>query len=462
MQIDVAETKTQIREVLTSQRTFFNSGRTKDLKYRKEQLKKLKSVIQQNESRIYEALYKDLRKSEIEAYSTELSFIYSEIDFFLKNLNQLAAPERVTTNIINQMGSSKIYSEPYGNALVMGAWNYPVQLSVTPCVSAIAAGNTVILKPSEIAAHSAEVMAEIINKNFEAGFFHVMLGAIPETTEILKEKFNKIFFTGSPQVGKIIYKAAAEHLTPVTLELGGKSPVIVTESANLKVAARRIVWGKYLNAGQTCLAPDYIYVHENVKDKLLAELKDHIQKSEYKPGSEGYGKIINEKHFDRLLKLIDVDKIYFGGHADKEKLHIEPTIVEDITWEDAVMQEEIFGPILPVLSFRNLDETLEVINSNEKPLAAYLFSGKSEEKEKFTSQISFGGGCINDTVMHISNPHLPFGGVGNSGMGSYHGTYGFDAFSHKKSVLEKKTWGEPNLKYPPFTDSKKKLLKWLM
>lgn len=449
-------------EILHKQREFFATNTTKSIRFRKKQLEKLKAVCIENEQKLYEAIHKDFGRSEFETYSLELSFIINEINYFLKNLNSLAKPKKVSTNILNQIGSSKIYSEPYGNTLVIGAWNYPYQLSIVPVIGALAAGNTVILKPSEISENTAFVMAEIINTNFPEEVLHVILGGIDETTELLKLKFDKIFFTGSPKVGQIVYEAAAKHLIPVTLELGGKSPAIVTSSATIEVAAKRIVWGKFINAGQTCIAPDYIYVDELLKDDLLENLKKYIQKFKYDFGSENYVRIINHRNFDRLMKFINQEKVFFGGTSDAEKLHIEPTIMGEVTWDDAVMQEEIFGPILPVLSYKKLDEALLEIAKREKPLSAYLFSNSNEEMEAFTQKISFGGGCINDVLMHISNDNLPFGGIGNSGMGSYHGKFGFDTFSHRKSVLKRATWGEPNFKYPPYTKGNKNLIKKIM
>lgn len=449
-------------KTLDHQKAYFQEGNTRPIKLRKLQLEKLLVLLQSNEDKLYKAIAKDLMKSEIETYSTELSFIYSEINYFIKHLSALTKPQKVSTNIVNQISSSKIYSEPFGNTLVIGAWNYPYQLSLVPAVSAIAAGNTVLLKPSEVALHTAEVMEKLINNNFDQGLFHVALGGVEETTEILKLSFDKIFFTGSPQVGKIVYLAAAKHLTPVTLELGGKSPAIVTPSANIDVAARRIVWGKFLNAGQTCLAPDYIYVHESVEKNLLEALKSYIQKFQYKEGAESYAKIINSKNFKRLKDLINPHKLFYGGETNEKTLHIQPTILTEIDWRDAVMHEEIFGPILPVLTYSNYDEMLQRIGTHEKPLSAYLFSTKYAEKKKFTQELSFGGGCINDTVMHFSNPNLPFGGVGNSGIGHYHGKYGFETFSHKKSVMDKTIWGEPDLKYPPYNASKRKWIKRLL
>ena len=450
------------QNILSDQRNLFNSQKTKNLKFRKMYLEKLKEVLLKNEELLYDSIYKDFGKSKFDTFTTEISFVLKDIDYFLKNINSLAKPKKVRTNLANQLGSSKIYPEPLGCTLVIGAWNYPYQLSLSPVVAALAAGNTCILKPSEIAENTMKAMAKIINENFPKDYFYVAEGGIEETTEILKLKFDKIFFTGSPKVGQIIYEAAAKHLTPVTLELGGKSPAIVTSSANFEVAAKRIVWGKFLNAGQTCVAPDYILVDEKVKDSFLDSLQSYIQKFNYHSESENYTQIINQRNFDRLVNLIDQEKVYFGGKTDAAKRYIEPTIMHDVTWNDKVMQEEIFGPILPVLTFKNFNEALLQIAAYEKPLSAYLFSDNSEEKEEFTTKISFGGGCINDVVMHLSNDYLPFGGVGNSGIGNYHGKYGFDAFSHQKAVLDRATWGEPDLKYPPYNDKKLNWIKKLL
>ncbi len=450
------------QNILKEQREFFNSQKTKNLSFRKMYLEKLRDVILKNEELLYEAISKDFGKSKFETYAVEISFVLKDIDYFLKNLKSLSRPKRVGTNIANQFGSSKIHPEPLGCTLVIGAWNYPYQLSLSPMVAALAAGNTCILKPSEIAENTMKAMSKIINENFPKEYLHVIEGGIEETTEILKLKFDKIFFTGSTKVGKIVYEAAAKNLTPVILELGGKSPVIVTSEANFEVAAKRIVWGKFLNSGQTCVAPDYILVDEKVKDSFLDSLKSYIQKFNYQPDSEHYTRIINDRNFDRLISLIDQEKVFFGGKYDASKRYIEPTIMNNVTWDDAVMQEEIFGPILPVLTFKNFNEALLQIGAHEKPLSAYLFTNDSEEKENFISKISFGGGCINDVAMHLSNDSLPFGGVGNSGMGNYHGKFGFEAFSHQKSILDRATWGEPDLKYPPYTEKKLNWIKKLL
>ncbi|AZI68871.1 aldehyde dehydrogenase [Cloacibacterium normanense] len=449
-------------DILQQQKTFFNSQATKDLDFRKAQLQKLKKVVKSNEKLLYDAIYQDFGKSEFETFGTEISFIYKDIDYYLKNLKSFAKPKNVLTNIVNQLGSSKIVFEPLGNCLVIGAWNYPYQLTLTPVIAAIAAGNTCMIKPSELPENTMKAMAKLINENFDAQFLYVVEGSVEETTAILKLRFDKIFFTGSPRVGKIVYKAAAEHLTPVTLELGGKSPAFVTEKADLNIAARRIVWGKFINAGQTCVAPDYLYVAENIKAKFLKVLIEEIKKRNYTDNVDHYCKIINERNFDRLEKMIDREKVVFGGETIREKRYISPTVLDHVTWDDAVMQEEIFGPILPILTYKNLETAMQTVVEGEKPLSAYLFSNDAKEQELFTEKLSFGGGCINDTLMHLSNDRLPFGGVGNSGIGHYHGKFGFIAFSHQKAILKKSNYLEPELKYPPYSDAKLNILKKLL
>ncbi|SUX42959.1 aldehyde dehydrogenase [Chryseobacterium indoltheticum] len=448
----------EIQEVVSKQKAFFKTQQTKNIRFRKMYLEKLRDVILQNENLLYEAIYKDFGKSKFDTFTTEISFILNDIKYYLKNLKSLSKPKKVRTNLVNQIGKSRIHSEPLGNILVIGAWNYPYQLSLSPIVAALAAGNCCILKPSEIAEHTMKAMVKIINDNFPPEYLYAYEGGIAETTELLKLKFDKIFFTGSTKVGNIVYKAAAENLTPVVLELGGKSPAIITKDANLEVAAKRIVWGKFLNAGQTCVAPDYLLIEESVQEQFLEMLRKNIQQFKYEPESEHYTKIINKKNFERLIKLVNHEKIYFGGEYDEEKLYIEPTILTNINWKDDVMQEEIFGPILPIISFTNFNLILNEIIELEKPLAAYLFTNNAEEKENFTNKLSFGGGCINDVMMHLGNENLPFGGVGNSGIGNYHGKFGFEIFSHQKAVLQRATWGEPDIKYPPYSEKK---LGWI-
>ncbi|MDM1554756.1 aldehyde dehydrogenase [Chryseobacterium indologenes] len=452
----------EIEKILQSQRDFFKTQQTKSIAFRKMYLEKLKNLIISNENVLYEAIYKDFGKSKFDTFTTEISFILNDIDYYLKNLKSLAKPKKVSTNLVNQLGNSKIYAEPLGCVLVIGAWNYPYQLSLSPIIAALAAGNCCILKPSEIAENTMKAMSKIINENFPSEYLYVYEGGIDETTELLKLKFDKIFFTGSTKVGKIVYKAASEHLTPVVLELGGKSPAIITQNANLEIAAKRIVWGKFLNAGQTCVAPDYLLVEESIQEQFLEMLRKYIKEFKYSPDSEQYTKIINQRNFQRLVGLIDKEKIYFGGNFDEEKRYIEPTIVHSVDWDDHIMQEEIFGPLLPVISFKNYNMALNAILELEKPLSAYLFTNNAEEKENFTQRFSFGGGCINDVVMHLSNGYLPFGGVGNSGIGNYHGKFGFEAFSHQKAILEKATWGEPNIKYPPYSEKKLGWIKKLL
>ncbi|PWN61085.1 aldehyde dehydrogenase [Chryseobacterium viscerum] len=452
----------EIESILLKQRDFFATQQTKSLTFRKMYLEKLKSLIISNENMLYEAINKDFGKSKFDTFTTELSFILNDINYYLKHLKSLSKPKKVSTNLPNQLGSSKIHADPLGCTLVIGAWNYPYQLSLSPLIAAMAAGNCCILKPSEIAENTMKAMASIINENFPSEYLYVYEGGIDETTALLQLKFDKIFFTGSTKVGKIVYKAAAEHLTPVVLELGGKSPAIVTKNANLEMAAKRIVWGKFLNAGQTCVAPDYLLVEETIQEQFLEMLRKYIKEFRYDPDSEQYTRIINQRNFQRLIRLIDKEKIYSGGSFNEEKLYIEPTILNHVDWNDEIMQEEIFGPLLPVISFQNYNAALNSILELEKPLAAYLFTNHSEEKEMFTRKLSFGGGCINDTIMHLSNDNLPFGGVGSSGIGNYHGKYGFEAFSHQKAILEKATWGEPNIKYPPYSEKKLSWIKKLL
>lgn len=450
------------KNIIEEQHRFFLSGKTKDIEFRTRALKKLLSLLKYNEKRLAEAVYEDFGKSGFDTYSTELSIIYTEIRFFLKKIKSLSRPVKKKTNIANFPGSFHIYREPLGCVLIIGAWNYPYQLTLVPMIDAIAAGNTCIIKPSELPEKTMKLLAELINGSFPKEYLYVAEGGVEETTALLKLPYDKIFFTGSPRVGKIVYKAAAENMIPVTLELGGKSPVVVTAKADLKTAAKRIVWGKFLNAGQTCVAPDYMYVEEGIEKEFLKLLKDRIEMSDYGPGSENYVRIINRRNFDRLQSMIDKDKIYCGGLCDPSSLYIEPTVLKGVSWEDKVMQEEIFGPLLPVLTFKNLPEAIEKIKSMEKPLASYIFSKDKKEQTLFLEEVSSGGCCINDVVMHIVNENVPFGGVGQSGTGNYHGEYGYDCFSHKKTVLHKPSSIENSIKYPPYTKWKSDIIKKLV
>ncbi|RMZ58342.1 aldehyde dehydrogenase [Chryseobacterium nematophagum] len=448
----------QIQNILQAQKEFSKTPNPLNIQFRKTNLEKLRELIINNQDFLCEAIYKDFGKSKFDTFTTEISFVLNDIDYYLKNLKSLSKPQKVKTNLSNQLGNSKIYSEPLGCILVIGAWNYPYQLSLSPIIAALAAGNCCILKPSEIAENTMKAMSKLINESFPSEYLYVYEGGIEETTELLKLKFDKIFFTGSTKVGKIVYKAAAENLTPVTLELGGKSPVIISKNANLEVAAKRIIWGKFLNAGQTCVAPDYLLVHESIRGQFLKILKKYIDKFKYEANSIHYTKIINEKNFVRLINLIDKDKVYLGGKYNNSKLYIEPTVLTDIDWDHPIMQEEIFGPLLPVLTFNDFNSMIHSLLELEKPLSAYLFSDDSKEKKAFLERFSFGGGCINDVIMHLGNKNLPFGGVGSSGIGRYHGKFGFEAFSHQKPILERVTWGEPNIKYPPYSEKK---LSWI-
>jgi aldehyde dehydrogenase (NAD+) len=451
-------------ELINIQRDFFNNNTTREVKYRIEQLKLFRKILKENESLLYEAIDKDFGKSQYETYITELSLIYHEINLVIKKVRKWSRPKYVWTNLANFPGKSRIIPEPFGNTLVIGAWNYPFLLTFNPAISALAAGNTVIIKPSELAPHTSAIMAKLINENFDAGLMHAVEGGVKETTDLLEQRFDKIFFTGSTAVGRIVMQAAANHLTPVTLELGGKSPVFVLPDANLKMTAKRIAWGKFLNAGQTCVAPDYVLVHKDIKEKLLQELKKQVEiiHGNEPKGKETYVRIINKRHFDRLNELIHRDKIYCGGETDEDHLYISPTILDNVSFDDKVMEEEIFGPILPVIEFNDLEEIIKKVRTRSSPLAMYIFTRKRKIKERLIKEISFGGGSVNDTVLHLSNSKLPFGGKGFSGTGNYHGKAGFDTFSHKKSILFKGLWFEPFLKYAPYNKFKLKLLKWII
>lgn len=450
-----------MKEIVQNQYLFFDKNATKSIAFRKEQLKKLDRVLRNNEKAIYESIYMDFKKSKFDVFSTELAMIYADISDALANLNSWSKRKRVRTNLVNFPAKSYIYPEPLGTVLVIGAWNYPFLLSIAPAVAAIAAGNTVVIKPSEVPARTSAVIADIINENFDASFFHVVEGGVDVTTELLAQKWDKIFFTGSTGVGKIVYQAAAKNLTPVTLELGGKSPAFVMKDANLDVTVNRLVWGKFLNAGQTCIAPDYLLVEKSIKDELLKKLKARIVEMDFSFFNENYPQIINERNYQRLKSLIEDDKIYYAGEFNEEKRYFPPVLMNEVNFSDKVMEEEIFGPIFPVLSFENLDDAIKEVKALPKPLACYVFTKDEGNKRKVLNELSFGGGAINDAVMHIANPNMPFGGVGNSGMGSYHGKSGFDAFSHQKSVLDKATWIDPYIRYNKVSDNKLKLFKFL-
>ncbi len=446
------------QDIINEQRHFFDANVTKQIQFRITKLKHLKDVLKKNEELLYSSIHKDFKKSKFETYVTELSIIYREIDLAIVKVKKWAKKKKTSTGLANFPGKSYIVPEPYGNVLIIGAWNYPYQLSLCPAIAAIAAGCTVILKPSELPSNTAATIAQLINQNFDPSFFKVIEGGVQQTTKLLQIKFDKIFFTGSLPVGKIVYQAAAKHLTPVTLELGGKSPAIITKNVNIHMTAKRLVWAKYLNAGQTCIAPDYILVDASIHDTLLTAMKAEIEKAAYHVNHNNYTQIINDKNFDRLKDLIDQEKIYVGGECNLEERVISPTIMKNVEFSDKIMKDEIFGPILPVLSFKTIEEAIENIKTLSKPLSCYVFTKSKTIKNKILNEISFGGGAVNDAVMHFTEQSLPFGGVGDSGIGNYHGKYGFETFSHYKSILQKPFWIELNLKYSPYSTNK---LKWL-
>lgn len=451
-----------MQELVNKQRRFFNSNETKDINFRIKQLKKLKLLLQENEQRMEEAIYADFSKSAFDNYSTEIALLYLEINDAVKKIKKWALRKRVPTDLVNLPGRSYILPEPLGVSLIIGAWNYPYQLSFAPAIAAIAAGNTVILKPSELPANTSRLMAEIVNQNFEPEFFRVVEGGVVETQQLLKQRFDKIFFTGSVPVGRIVYQAAAKHLTPVTLELGGKSPAFILDDKNLNMYVKRLVWAKFVNAGQTCIAPDYILVKRSLKDKFIQQLIAEIKKEQFSIENQNYVQIINEKNMKRLIGYINQDKVVFGGNYDMQTRVIEPTVMDEVSFDDAVMQEEIFGPILPVIPFDSLDEMIAEVKRREKPLSCYVFTRDKKLRNKIMHEVSFGGGCVNDAIMHISNNKLPFGGVGESGIGSYHGEFGFRTFSHYKSILDKPTWFEAGLKYFPHSAAKFNLMKKML
>jgi len=453
-----------IPKIVNQQKKFFNSNSTKQVSLRIETLKKLKNILKENEQELYTAIYTDFKKSEFETYLTELSLIYNELNGAIRNLKKWSKQKRVRTNLANFPAKSYIIPEPLGTVLVISAWNYPYQIALIPAISALAAGNTVVIKPSEIPNNTSIILAKIINSNFNSNYLTVIEGGVKITTKLLNEKWDKIFFTGSTPVGKIVYKAAAENLTPVTLELGGKSPTFVLADCNIKITAKRIVWAKFLNAGQTCIAPDYLLVEEKIKDQLLLALKKEIENAypNIKEVQENYVQIVNERNFNRLEQLIPTGKVYHGGETNRENRSIAPTLLHNINFEDSIMKDEIFGPMLPVISFENLEDVITKIKEREKPLSLYVYSKNKKIIKKILHEISFGGGAINESLVQMSNPNLPFGGVGASGIGSYHSKTGFDTFTHYKSILHKTSWIEPNIKYMPFTELKNKLLKFLL
>ncbi len=450
---------------LTNIRNFFDTGITRPYDFRKKQLQKLKKALQAYENRIYQALYTDLKKSPEECWVTENGFVYAEINHTLKLLNTWMEPESVSTNLLNLPSKSFIMSEPLGVVLIISPWNYPFQLLFTPLVGAIAAGNCVVLKSSEFAPATSVLMKQLIEETFERDYilFTEGDGATVVPQMMNNFVFDHVFYTGSTAVGKIIYQMAASNLVPVTLELGGKSPCVVESDADIKISAKRIAMTKFSNAGQMCVAPDYVLVHASKKDELIQAMKENLHNffGVDAKSSDNYGKIINEKQFDRLVSYFADGKIIHGGNSDRTKLFIEPTLITDVSLNSNIMKEEIFGPVLPILSFQNTTEALNIISKNKNPLAFYIFTSSKEKEKAWLQSVAFGGGCVNNASWHLTNHNLPFGGRGFSGSGHYHGKYSFDTFSHKKSVMKTPTWFDPSIKYPPFT-GKLKLFKWVI
>lgn len=451
----------ELKQILERQRDFFRAGVSRNIVFRKQALRKLKKVIKAYEKDVFAALQADLGKSEAEAYATEIGMVYSELTYMIKHLDGLSRPKHIATPLQNFKGVSRIYREPYGVVLIIAPWNYPFQLAMVPLIGALAAGNCAVVKPSAYAPETSAVIGKIIEKTFGSNYVYTALCGRQDADALLEEKFDYIFFTGGKNAGQRIMEAAAKHLTPVTLELGGKSPCIVDETANIAVAARRIVWGKFLNCGQTCVAPDYVLVHRSVKEKLLAAMVRNIE-ALYGPEpikSKDYGKIINEKHFLRLDGLLAGETPYYFGGADAKACKVGPILLDDVNWTSAVMAEEIFGPILPVMAFDDLKEVRKELVKRPKPLALYLFTENKAAEAYVLKTVSFGGGCINDTVMHLAGGSLPFGGIGESGMGAYHGKYSFRTFSHEKSVVKKSALIDVPLRYPPYSDRKLNLTR---
>ena len=450
----------KIKNVVNQQRKFFQTGATLPVKFRIEALKKLKANILANEKEIAAAITADLGKSETEAFMCEIGLVITEISYMLKHVRKFAKDKTVSTPLSNFPAHSFVKSSPYGNVLIMSPWNYPFLLTLDPLVDAISAGNTVVVKSSAYSPATSAAIEKVLQETFSPEYVAVVTGGRAENACLLEQKFDYIFFTGSQAVGKEVLRHAAEFLTPCTLELGGKSPCIIDSSAKIKLAATRLVWGKYLNCGQTCVAPDYVLCHSSVKDQFIKAMAAEIkaQFGQDPLANKDYGKIINQKHFERVSGLINKDKVAVGGRVNAETQQIEPTVMDNVTWEDAVMGEEIFGPVLPVLTFDSYDQIYQTLNDKAKPLAFYLFTENRKLMKEFTSRFNFGGGCINDCIIHLATNNLGFGGCGESGMGAYHGKVGFDTFSTKKSIVNRKTFMDVPLRKQPYSGLKRKLL----
>ena len=442
----------KIDEILVRQRVFFATGQTIPVKFRIEMLKKLYKAVKNNEQEINDALKADLGKSDFEGFMCEVGLSLTEISYMIKHVKRFARRKIVYTPIPQFASVSFKKPSPYGNVLIMSPWNYPFLLTIDPLADAIAAGNTVVVKPSAYSPATSKVVAKIISECFPPEYVAVVTGGRKENSELLDKKFDMVFFTGSQAVGKEVLRRCSENLTPAVLELGGKSPCIIDSTAKIKLAAKRIVFGKYLNCGQTCVAPDYVLCHKNIKDKFVAEVKKQIKKQygENPLSNPDYGKIINEKHFDRINGLIDKEKVVLGGNSDRDTLQIAPTVMDNISFDDAVMQEEIFGPVLPIITYEKFEDLFDILKGRQKPLALYIFSENRKNINAILERSSFGGGCINDVVIHLATSEMGFGGVGESGMGAYHGKVGFDVFSHTKSIVDKKTFMDLPMRYQPY------------
>lgn len=453
------------KSIFKTQKDFFNSGETKEYSFRKKQLLLLLKVIKSNEKELIDALKADFKKPAFESYSSEIGFLYAEIRHSLDHLYQWMRPESVGTPLIHFPSSSKIYKQPKGVCLIISPWNYPVQLMLAPLVAAISAGNTVMLKTPEETPRVSDLIEKMLKENFDDSYISVIRGdgaqVVPELLE--RFRFDHIFFTGSTVVGQKIYEAAAKKLVPVTLELGGKSPAIIDKSANLKVAAKRIVFGKFINAGQTCVAPDYLIIHEEVYDKFISILKETLDSCYPNPlENENLASIIHERSFDRLLSYLKDGKLVYGGKSNREKLRIEPSIIEQPSVESSAMKEEIFGPIILCQKYKSLSDIKSWVDANPNPLSAYVYTSSKKTEDFVINELAFGGGCINNSVIHLANPNLGFGGIGGSGIGSSHGKYGFDEFSHHKSIIKTATWFDLKMKYPPYSKLLMRFIRLLM
>ena len=444
-----------------SLRTTFQTGRTRPLEWRRQQLGRLKDLLEENADRLTAALQQDLGKPDMEAWATDISIVIGECKLALSSLNRWTQPESVSVPLNQKPGAARILREPLGVVLIIAPWNYPVQLLLSPLVGAIAAGNCAVLKPSEVTPHVSALLAELVAKYLDQDAIVLVEGAVDETTALLEQRFDHIFYTGNGAVGRIVMQAAVKHLTPVTLELGGKSPVIVAADANLDVAARRIAWGKWLNAGQTCIAPDYVLVDASIEQDLIDRLVKTVHEfyGEDPRQTPDYGRIVSQRHLRRLVSLIDGAEVVTGGQSDEAERYLAPTILRNVRPDAKIMSEEIFGPILPILAVPDVDAAIRFVNERDKPLALYVFTGSDETAERVLGETSSGGACVNATIWHVANPHLPFGGVGPSGMGSYHGRGSFETFSHRRAVVSKTTRIDPKLVYPPYGKLKKAIVK---